>query len=263
MRDGRLVFERYYNGETGKEPREIYSITKSVLSALVGIALHDGRLQSLDQKLIDFFPQELGAGADPRVRAITLRHLLTMTAGYENAPPGSVRSLMNRPLRADPGTRFSYDNGTAHLLAAVLTKATGSIPAALARHELFAPLGIRDGGWYRDEQGRSLGNTGLSLRPRDLLKLGQLYLRRGRWGLRQVVPEAWARETTRIHVRRREGCGYGYLWWVCPHLGFYAFGHAGQMIAVYPRRRLVVVATADGDVQRIEVEQLILNAVVR
>jgi CubicO group peptidase (beta-lactamase class C family) len=268
MRHGRVVFERYYHGLNGTEERDVFSVTKSVLSALVGIALRDGKLRSVDQRLVDFFPQLLESNADPRVRVITLRQLLTMTAGYRTAPIVStddwVRTLMNRSLASEPGKTFSYDDGSAHLLSAVLTKATGERADELAQRELFGPLGIRIHRWTSDGQGHALGSTGLFLRPRELLMLGQLYLQKGRWRDRQVVPAAWVRQSTTAQATIPGGYAYGYLWWVNtgPHKGFAAQGYAGQMLAVYPRLDLVVAMTGTGEFDRIDAVRQVLRAVV-
>ena len=119
LRRGRLVFERYYHGATAEQERNVFSVTKSVLSALVGIALREGDLRSLDQRLVDFFPEKLEGSTDSGVRSITLRELLTMTAGYRDEPIFAtddwVRTLMNRPLASDPGATWAYDDGSAHL----------------------------------------------------------------------------------------------------------------------------------------------------
>jgi CubicO group peptidase (beta-lactamase class C family) len=267
MRHGRLVFERYYHGAEGDVERNVFSVTKSVLSALIGIALEDGKLRSLDQKLVDVFPHELERDTDPRVRAITLRDLLSMTAGYQEtqifATDDWVRTLMNRPLAFDPGTTFSYDDGSAHLLSAVLTQATGVSALDLARRELFGPLGIDASRWSSDGQGRSTGSTGLWLRSRDLLTFGQLYLEEGRWRGRQLVPAAWIRRSTTTQVEIPGGYAYGYLWWVNtgPHGGFLAQGYAGQMIAVYPRLDLVVAVTGAGEFDQLGALRLLLRSV--
>ena len=267
QRHGRLVFERYYHGASADKPRNVFSVTKSVVSALVGIALRDGQITSLDQKLVDFLPQDFAEGVDPRVRAITLRDLLTMTGGYRETPliftDDWVRTLLNRPIVSEPGTKFSYDSGSTHLLAAALAEAVGMSVEAFAKRELFGPIGIRPGSWSKDGQGRSIGSTGLSLSSRDLLKLGELYLRNGRWHRRQVVPAEWVRESTRKQVAVPGGFAYGYLWWINtgPHKGFLAQGYAGQMVADFPRLDLVVVMTGGGDYDRIELLRLLLRAV--
>jgi CubicO group peptidase (beta-lactamase class C family) len=250
-RDGRLVFERYYGGAAVDQVFEVYSITKSVTSALVGIALADGKLESVDQRLVDFFPGYAGA-ADPRVRRVTLGDLLTMRAGFLEEPIAAsrnwIRTLMTRPLEHDPGTAFLYDSGSSHLLSAVLTKVTGEQAAALARERIFRPLGITGGWqWPDDGQGVSIGGDGLSMRARDLAKLGQLYLQEGRWDGKQIVPAAWVRRSTRRHTSvGAPGQWYGYQWWVQDGprgQAYAALGFGGQAIVVWPRLDLVVVLT--------------------
>jgi CubicO group peptidase (beta-lactamase class C family) len=265
-RNGRLVFERYYRGATGKEDENVFSVTKSVVSALVGIALREGKLRSLDQRLVDLFPGELEPGTDPRVRTITLRDLLTMTAGYREpriaASDDWVRTLLNRPLSSDPGRAFSYDDGSAHLAGAALAQATGETLQSYAQRKLFGPIGIHPARWSTDGQGHSLGSTGLFLRPRDLQRLGRLYLQHGRWRGRQLVPARWIRESTTTKVRIPHGYAYGYFWWVNtgPHGGFLALGYAGQTIAVFPKLDLVVTTTGGGPFDLLAVLRLTLDA---
>jgi CubicO group peptidase (beta-lactamase class C family) len=251
-RHGRLVFEHYYLGATGRQEQNVFSVTKSVISALIGIALARGELHGLDQRLVSLFPEKLDGDSDPGVRTITIRDLLTMSSGYRETSihftDDWVRTLLNRPVESTPGTVFSYDDGSAHLLSAVLMRATGLSASALARRELFAPLGIRLHRWASDQNGLTLGSTGLFLRPRDLLKLGRLYLQHGNWHGRQVVPSSWVRESTKRQIAIPGGYAYGYLWWVNtgPHGGFVAQGFGGQSVAVFPRIDLVIVTTGDG-----------------
>lgn len=252
-RDGRLIFERYYRGARRSGRLDVFSVTKSVTSTLIGIALHDGLLRSLDQRLGDFFPKDVQRARDKRVRKITLRHLLTMTSGYRDV--AAIRSddwihtQIDRPLAADPGRGWAYDNGSFHLLSAVLTKATGATANVYAQRMLFGPLGIARTTWTTDGQGHSLGNTGIRLSSRDLVRLGELYLHDGRWNGRRLVPAVYVREATRRHTKLGNGWGYGYGWWVLGGgpAGFAALGYAGQAIAVYPGRHLVVVVTGSGD----------------
>jgi CubicO group peptidase (beta-lactamase class C family) len=147
----------------------------------------------------------------------------------------------------------------------VLTQRTGAPLEDLARRELFRPLGIRTFRWPSDRQGRSLGGTALSLRAPDLLKFGQLYLQRGRWQGRQIVPARWVRESTTTQAVIPGGYAYGYLWWVNtgPQGGFVAAGAAGQALAVYPRLDLVIAITGAGDFDRSEVLRLLLRSVMR
>jgi CubicO group peptidase (beta-lactamase class C family) len=226
-------------------------VTKSVTSALVGIALADGKLESVDQRLAEFFPGYASA-ADSGVRRVTLADLLTMRAGFSGEPIASsgnwIRTLMTRPLEREPGRVFSYDSGSSHLLSAVLTKVTGEQAAALARERIFRPLGITGGWrWPDDGQGVSIGGDGLAMRARDLAKLGQLYLQEGQWNGKQVVPAAWVRRSTREHTGvGAPGQGYGYQWWVQDGprgKAYAALGYGGQAIVVLPTLDLVVVLT--------------------
>ena len=269
LRHRRVVFERYYHEGSRPAKGNVFSVTKSVVSALVGIALRDGRLRSVDQKVASFFADKLAPDADPRVRSITLRQLLTMTAGYREhyiaASDDWVRTSLNRQLASDPGAEFSYDSPSAHLVGAIVAKATGLSLATFAQRALFTPLGIRPGGWTTDGQRHELGSTGLRLRALDLVKLGQLYLQHGRWRGRQLVPAHWVRESTSRQASVPGGLAYGYLWWLNtgPHGGFLAIGHAGQMIAVLPRLDMVVVTTASDEFDRTAVLKLLLRAAGR
>lgn len=262
-RDDQLLFERYYRGDVRKARLDVFSVTKSVTSTLVGIAVHRGLLH-LDQRLGDFFPDVVHAAHDRRVRRITLRHLLTMTAGYRDDTPQArsddwVHTLVDRPLSADPGRSWAYDNGSYHLLSAVLTKVTGGTEADFAQRVLFGPLAIAAPRWATDGQGNSLGNTGLRLGSRDLMRLGELFLHEGRFHGRQVVPASWVRDAT----SRKFDAGFSYGWWILRFhgiKGFAAFGYGGQTITVLPAKRVVVVVTGSGDDLRRVVFGVVLPA---
>jgi CubicO group peptidase (beta-lactamase class C family) len=265
VRHGVIVFEHYYRSSQTKRA-DVESITKSVVSALVGIALERGQIGSVDQKLVDFLPSnDIIPSTDSRVRSITLRDLLTMRGGWtsdvrtgdfaytntDNWP----RAIVNRPLDSDPGTHFEYDSGTAHLVSTVLSKATGRSAFDDARLELFGPIGIADASWGSDPQGVSTGGWGLELTARDLARLGYLYLHEGRWHGTQVVPSGWEQASTAVQVRPglpgppRWGyppwTGFGYFWWRYPLGGaFMASGAGGQFLIVWPKLDLIVVTTA-------------------
>jgi CubicO group peptidase (beta-lactamase class C family) len=241
-RHGRLVVERYY-GIQAADRVPVFSITKSVVSALVGIALAEQRLRGVEQHLADSVP-----GAD---RRITLRHLLSMSAGYGrqlNYGPTDGPTLANRPLVSPPGTTFRYDSGSSDLLAAVLAHVTGMTAAEYARRRLFEPLGIRDVRWPG-----SHGGSGILLRPRELLAFGQLYLDGGTWKGKRIVPASWVRASTRVQidVPPAQGVtnGYGYDWWVETRgeRFFAAHGYLGQVLAVFPHLDEVVLVTSSGE----------------
>jgi len=266
QRNGRLVFERYYRGSARAARLDVFSVTKSVVSTLIGIALAEHKLRSLDQRLGEFFPRDVQHARDKRVRNITLRQLLEMRSGYRDVAVAQsddwVHTQVDRPLAEDPGSGWAYDNGSYHLLSAVLTKATGLTANAWAQRVLLGPLGISPPVWATDGQGHSLGNTGLRLSSRDLVRLGDLYLHGGRWNGRQLVPSAYVRAATHRYTNLGGGSGYGYGWWVLGGrpAGFAALGYGGQAIAVYPRRQVVVVVTGSGDRLQRVLDRLVLPA---
>ncbi|WP_034388893.1 serine hydrolase [Deinococcus sp. YIM 77859] len=256
-RRGRLAFERYY-GPGAARRQDTQSVTKSVLALLTGIALERGLLAGLDQPVL---PPGT-AVRDLRWHEVTLRQLLTMTAGlpseltdpaYDEAWMASadpVRFALEQVLVDGPGRAFRYSNAGAHVLGAVLARAAGQDLAAFAQAVLFGPLGLAPPAWARDPQGRPFGNGGLHLTPRELLCLGQLVLGRGEWRGQRLLPEGWVEEATRAHVEGyawMEGLpGYGFLWWTAREgdtEGWYATGYGGQYVAVFPELDLVAVMT--------------------
>ncbi len=256
-RHDRLVAERYFRGYAGRRPHNMKSASKSVLSALAGLAVDNGVLE-LDQPIAELLPEAAGLD-DPGKQKITVRHLLTMTSGLESTSFGNygswvasrnwVRAALERPLQAAPGARFAYSTGGTHLLSATLARAAGRSTHDFAREHLFAPLGIRHSAWSRDRQGIHVGGNNLSLLPRDMLKFGQLYLNRGRWAGEQLLPWQWVDESTRPGLagprgRGRIYGGYGYLWWLRgprERGAYIASGYGGQYIYVSPAEDLVVV----------------------
>ena len=260
-RRGRLVAERYFRGGADRRLHNIKSASKSVLSALAGLAVEDGLLE-LDRPIADVLPEAADLD-DPRKRTIAVRHLLTMTSGLESTSFGAygawvasrnwVRAALERPLLAEPGTRFSYSTGGTHLLSATLSRAAGTSTHDFARRRLFEPLGIERSAWARDRQGVHVGGNNLSLLPRDMLKFGQLYLNRGRWAGEQLLPWRWVDESTRPgglaspRGRGRIYGGYGYLWWLRgprERGAYLASGYGGQYIHVAPAEELVVVVVS-------------------
>ena len=256
-RHGRLVAERYFRGSAGRRPHNMKSASKSVLSALAGLAVENGVLE-LDQPIAELLPEAAGLD-DPRKQKITVRHLLTMTSGLESTSFGNygswvasrnwVRAALARPLQAEPGTRFAYSTGGTHLLSATLAAAAGRSTHDFAREHLFGPLGIRHSAWARDRQGIHVGGNNLSLLLSDMLKFGQLYLNRGRWAGEKLLPWQWVDESTRPGLagprgRGRIYGGYGYLWWLRgprERGAYIASGYGGQYIYVSPAEDLVVV----------------------
>jgi CubicO group peptidase (beta-lactamase class C family) len=278
VRHGRLAWERYYGGYTPDDAFAIQSVTKSVVAALVGIAVGDGRLQ-LDQTIGELLHQRLAAVADPRTRVITVAQLLTMTAGFDWHDPGDyyrvtgeddwVRAILATPLAHKPGATFTYNFGCSQLLSAIVAAVTGHSAAAFATARLFVPLGIEPAGWPTDPQGNPIGATGLELTARDMAKLGLLYLNEGRWADVQLAPATYIAVSTTPQSPGGdpEDAAYGYHWWVTSVAGdaaFFAAGYGGQYIYVVPARELVVVTTARWDLPPAETLELrpLIEAVV-
>ncbi len=261
--DGKPVLEKYFDW-----PADAYwdvsAITNSILATLVGIAIGEGAISGLDQTLGELLPDHR-ADMTRAIAATRLREVLKMTAGFAGVDRDRTPAYMAAPdpvgrmLRAAPdplGGGFEYSNQGAHLLAAVLARATGGSVLDYARSRLFEPLGIdtdpADGfAWPVDRSGLHLGWGSLKLRPRDLLRLGQLFLGGGEWKGERVVPLSWVREATheQVHTvdgdnRQLPGRGYGYGWWLTEADGepaYVAYGFGGQLIEVVPSRSLVVV----------------------
>lgn len=259
VRHGRLVAEGYFHGAGRDTLHDVRSVTKSVTSLLVGTAIARGELRGPAERVGERLGDLLADAADPRKRAITLGDLLTMRAGLrwseharrDHDPLTMYRAVSSAgyvlafPMDGSPGQTFTYSTGNTQLVSAMMTRATGRTLAELAATRLFEPLGIRDVRWERHPDGLSYGGVRLFLRARDLARIGELALRGGRWGSRQLVPADWLRESTRAHVATADG-GYGYGWWVRPR-GYTAQGWGGQYVYVLPDLDAVVVMTADPD----------------
>jgi CubicO group peptidase (beta-lactamase class C family) len=251
-----LVAEQYFRGMRPTQGVNVKSASKSILSALVGVALDEGALDSLDQPIGPFFPDILAD--DPRKQQITLRNLLTMQAGLESTSFGNygewvtsgnwVRDALERPLTDAPGTDMTYSTGTSHLVSVILTKATGVPTRRYAQDKLFDPLGVRIRSWQQDPQGYYFGGNNLALTPTALLRFGQLYLNGGRWNGTQVVPRAWVEASWQTYVQRTyRGFHFGYFWWHEDFGGrhaYFAWGYGGQFVFVVPSIDLVAVATS-------------------
>ena len=261
VRRGRLVRERYWGGRTASDLADVRSVTKSVVSTLTGLALERGHLSSLDQTLGELLPAGV-ATLDPWERAITIRDLLTMSGGWEWHEQGAigynewilsgdpVGYLLAKPEASPPGDTFVYNTAAVHLLGIVLEAAVGETLPAFADEVLFGPLGIGARAW-EPLGGHVNGGAGLDLRPRDLARIGQLFLQEGWSGDERVLPAGWVEEATRHHYPWISDAGptnvsYGYLWWTDEdHDGYLAWGYGGQFIYVAPARDLVVVATTE------------------
>ncbi len=287
-RRGKLIYEEYFAGfderwglplgkvsMTPETKHDLRSVTKSVVSALVGIAHSEGKIPSLDQPIVEWFPEypELNT---PDRRRVTLAHVLSMTSGFEwneNVPYNDPRNdeirmtrdsqplryALSRSFAVDPGSDFNYNGGLTQVMAAVLVRATKSSLQDYARTKLFEPLGITDFEWLGDLAGMPAAASGLRLRARDLAKFGSLYLHGGKWNGKQIIPASWIEMSTRRHFRFRPRTGrdaggefgYAYFWWYSCYpsaAGLIeartAIGNGQQRIFVLPGLDMVVTIFA-------------------
>jgi CubicO group peptidase (beta-lactamase class C family) len=228
IKNGYLVFEKYYSWGSPEKYAVVHSVTKSVTSALIGIALDKGYLKSVDQKLTEFFPEYITDDLDPRKKKISLRHLLTMSAGFRWNDRGPVmrnwytssnwaKFTIQLPQEKNPGDVFDYNSSTSHLLSIILSKSAKTSTLDFAKRNFFEPLGIQSAYWHQDPQGYYIGGFGLGLSARDLAKIGFLYLNNGyQWWVKKV-----------------DGCS-----------SFRAWGRRGQFIVVVPELDLVIAVTS-------------------
>ena len=275
VRHGFLVAERYFTLSGKYTSASLASVTKSFTSALVGIALREHCLDSLGQKAIEFFPEYVTPALDPRKHSITLEHLLTMRAGFDdtetadhstifNQSTNWIQTIIDMPLRSAPGEAFNYTSVNAHLMSGVLTKATQMSTIDFAQRFLFAPLKITVLSWPKDPQNYNIGGSGIVFYPRDLARFGYLYVRNGVVDSQSVIPAEWVSTSTRPHDTLSGSWGaftnvnYGYFWWTSTWNSdsvFLAIGFGGQFVIGVPGRDLVIVVTSNLDCTQAQADQ--------
>lgn len=268
VKDSLLVFEYYRGGFFRENDFDIRSASKSFISALVGIALEKGVIDSLRQPVLSFFPEFDTTGIDPRKRLITVEHLLTMRAGFDYTEGADYSHLytptanwahvtLGLPLKFEPGSAFSYATVQTHLLSVILARESGISTYEFAEMHLFEPLGISVRGWYKDPGSYYYGGTGMSFTPRDFARLGYLYLNGGLVEGKRIVGQNWvaqsinARNAASSQWGALDSVNYGYQWWT-GRAGadslYMAAGYAGQFCFVVPGRSMLVVSTAEPNV---------------
>ena len=269
VRNGHLIAEGYFNGATVEQRVVLASVTKSYTSALVGIALDQGCLSSVDQRMMDFFPEFAGQISDPRKEQITIEDMLQMRSGYpweEFTPPYLDILISNNnwlpravefPLTSDPGTEFGYSNLTAHLLGVIVARACDTDLLLYGQQNLFSPLDARVGAWPYDENNYRYGSGDISFTARDVAKFGLLYLNHGEYEGNQILSADWVSQSLQTYSedlydnrlgRYFRDIGYGYMWWsarVGDHHFNYAWGHGGNLIILLNDLDMVIVTTAD------------------
>jgi len=261
---GKVVEEEYFNQVAPEDLYNVKSVTKSFTSALVGIAIREGFIDSVNQTLADFLSDD-PFSIDSEKGKITIKQLLTMTYGLEwrqvpeyteigiwKAAPNQVEYIFNKPFVDQPGQKFNYSDGAPHLLSVILTEASGMSTKAFAETYLFGPLEISPTEWLTDKQGYYYGGVTLHITPKDMLKFGMLYLNKGKYKNIQIIPSHWIAESSSDHISTEtpEGYGskYGYLWWVdrvSSHDYYFANGYGGQLIFIVPDLEMVCVTTCN------------------
>jgi CubicO group peptidase (beta-lactamase class C family) len=267
IKNGYLVAEAYFNDGAPDRKDRLQSVTKSFTSALVGIALEDGYIDSVNQKMLDFFPEIADEVTDPRKEEITIRQMLQMRTGYpwEESDAAYWEGLLSGyyiplieafPLVTDPGTDFHYSNLTSNWLGIIIDRQAGMNLKSFAEEHIFAPLDIEAGEWGQDAEGHNNGCGDLHLTARDLAKFGQLYLDDGVFEGEQIVPVRWVHDSLMVYSvdawkyrvgRNFKDIGYGYQWWSVragDNQYNLAWGHGGQQIAVLREHQMVIVVTA-------------------
>jgi CubicO group peptidase (beta-lactamase class C family) len=265
-RHGKIVTEAYYAPYTAAIPHAVFSVTKAVISTLTAIAWKEGLLDTPDHKVLDFFDPHNVANLDDRKAAITVQNLLDMTSGFDwteglnfftsplamEQSPDWVKFVLDRPMPNAPGEVFYYNSGNAQVLSAILTELTGTSALNYAKTELFGPLGIKEVYWLHDPQGNSCGGYGLYMEPRDMAKIGYLYLRDGVWEGKQLIPTAWIDKIKHaavdMHSPWEPGLRYSNFFWALPGKHVYmAVGHHRQVIMIFPDLDMVAVTTGRGN----------------
>jgi CubicO group peptidase (beta-lactamase class C family) len=261
VRHGRVIGEGWWKPEAADKPHVLHSLSKSFNSTAVGLAIAEGKL-NLDDPVLKFFPADAPADPSENLKAMKVRDLLTMTCGHDTEPKAaggkpSVKQFLAHPVPHQPGTHFQYNTMGSYTLSAIVTKATGETVLDFLKPRLFQPLGIDHPDWESSPEGYSLGGYGLKLCTEDIAKFGQLYLQKGKWNGKQLIPSAWVEQATRKQVPNdQEGHskigvdwtqGYGFQFWRCTHNAFRGDGAAGQLCVVIPEKDAVVAITADAN----------------
>ena len=259
VKDGVIIDEYYKDGYNKNSLFTLQSTSKSITSALIGIAIGKGYIESVDIPISNYFPQILESGSEYK-NQITIWNLLTHTTGLDASDTINwnewitssnwVDYVINRPAVSRPGTVFNYFTGNTHLLSAILQKATGKTAYEFGKEYLFDLLDMDSVECSTDPQGISDGGNGFAMNVYDMAKFGELYLNNGTWKGKQIIPEQWVKDSTSVQFTRSSGsANYGYQWWVRTfgtqnHPAYFAQGHYGQYIFVVPELELVVVLTS-------------------
>lgn len=269
IKDGFIVSEVYRYPHTRETRHVVNSVTKSFTSALVGIAIGEGLIKNVRQKVLPFFDQSAVNTSDKRWKLLTVEDLLTMRSGLnwndfadsrsalQNTFEGMVFSdswssyVLSTSMMVPPGLVFDYNTGNSQLLSEIIHRTSGGRGESFARERLFDPIGIKDYYWRKDPRGVPAGGYGLAMRSEDIARLGFLYINNGRWNKRQIIPRNWVRRSviprTLSKMQVNPGAHYAYHWWVIKDTAYSAQGYGGQFLIVFPEKNLIIVSTGNID----------------
>ena len=258
VRHGHVIAEAWWKPEAADRPHVLWSLSKSFTSTAVGLAAEEGKL-SLEDPVLKFFPADAPADPSENLKAMRVRDLLTMSGGHDVEPKfnldagPSVQAFLAHPVTHKPGTWFRYNTPGSYTLSAIVTKATGQTVLDFLKPRLFEPLGIEHPEWGATTEGFNFGGYGLFIRTEDIAKFGQLYLQKGKWNGKQLLPEKWIAAATSRQVDNDKAPsgrtadwqqGYGFQFWRCQHNAYRGDGRDGQICLVMPEQDAVLAITA-------------------
>jgi CubicO group peptidase (beta-lactamase class C family) len=261
LRHNKVIAEGWWHPYKPAVTHIMHSVSKTFTSTAIGFAVKE-KLLTVDDQVISFFPDELPRTVSPNLEKLTIKHLLTMTAGHEAAPvfhmsdANWVQSFLEAPVVNEPGTVFQYSSYASYMLSAIIQKASGVTVMEYLAPRLFEPLGITGIKWEEGAQGISAGGWGMRIKTTDMAKLGQFYLQKGTWNKKRLLPEAWINEATAVRIYQIDkptfeqemyddwAQGYAYQIWRCTHNAYRADGANGQFIIVMPDQDAVIAITA-------------------
>jgi CubicO group peptidase (beta-lactamase class C family) len=254
LRHGHVVAEGWWAPYNAESPHSLYSLSKSFTSTAVGLAISEGKL-SLSDEVLKFFPEDAPAEPSNNLKAMRVSDLLRMSTGHQTEPPRTsnqpwTKSFLSHPVPFKPGTHFLYNTSATYMLSAIVQKATGMTVLDYLRPRLFEPLRIDHPTWEASPQGISAGGFGLSIRTKDIANFGQLYLQKGKWQGKQLVPETWVEAATARQTSNGSNPksdweqGYGYQFWRCRNGAYRGDGAFGQYCIVFPEQDAVIAITS-------------------
>ena len=255
VRHGHVIAEGWWKPEAADKPHILHSLSKSFTSTAVGMAVAEGKL-SIDDPVTKFFPDELPAEQSAKLKMMRVRDLLTMSTGHQEEPKFTpdtrwVKSFLAHPVPHKPGAHFQYNSPATYMCSAIVQKVTGEKVVDYLKPRLFEPLGIENPEWAESPQGVSVGGWGLKVKTEDIAKFGQLYLQKGQWNGKQLIPASWVEMATSKQVSNGSDPskdwdqGYGFQFWRCRHNAFRGDGAFGQFCVVIPEQDAVVAITAN------------------